>query len=533
MNEFEKLLSEALPREESLKRGKIVKGTVIQIDDRYIYVDIGYKVEGVIPREEVKEEINIGDTIQAVVVKLSPRLDYPILSYKLIAQQRGLEEIQRAHAEGRELVGNIEKKTRSGFIVDIEGVRAFMPSSEAGKKLSVGKPVRVKVIEVSLQKDKPRVLVSHRAYLEEEREKRRQELLQNVKKGDVVEGRVIKIDPNKGITLLIEGVLRAFLPKEELSWGRDKNPFNYAEVDETLKVKVKKKSRDKDFLIVSLRDMKENPWEKFNREHKAGDVIEAKVSQQTPKGIVLDIEDGLEGFVPSEEVSWNGEAPQKGENVKAKVLRVEPKRRRIILSIRQALPKPWEEYLEKNPVGSKVKAKVEKIEGSKAILDIGDDKVKGIVHRSDLSWTKPKRVEEVLKEGDELEFVVLGTDGKFVKLGLKQLTPNPWEIIQDKYSVGDTVKLTVKEVMPFGAFLELPEGVEGLLPFSEVPKDLKLNVGDEHEVKIIDINPKEGKVTFSIKALRGEEEVQEVQEEEEVSSAGFKLGDILKKKWKM
>ncbi len=532
MDEFEKLLSEALPQEETFKRGRIVSGKVVKVDERYIYVDIGYKVEGVVPREEVKEEIKEGDEIQAVIVKMSPRLDYPLLSYRIIAQQKGLEELQRAQSEGRYVVGTLEKKTRGGFIVDIEGVKAFLPASETGKKLSVGKPVRVKVMEVSLQKDRPKVIVSHKAYLEEEREKRKQELLQSLKKGDVVEGKVIKIDPNKGITLLIEGVLRAFLPKEELSWGRDKNPFNYAEVDETLKVKVKKKSREKDFLIVSLREMKENPWEKFNREHKVGDIVEAKVFQVTPKGIVLEIDDALEGFVPAEEVSWNGETPQKGDVVKAKVLRIEPKRQRIILSIKQALPKPWEEFLAENPVGSKIRGRVEKIEGSRAIVDIGSEKVKGIIHRSDLSWTKPKRVEEVLKEGEEREFVVLGTDGRYVRLGIKQLTPNPWEIIREKYKVGDVVKLRVKEVMPFGAFLELPEGVEGLLPFSEVPRDLKLEVGQEHEVKIIDINPKEEKVTFSIKALRGEEE-----KEEEVSEgapvSGFKLGDILKKKWKM
>ncbi len=533
MNEFEKLLSQALPQEENFRKGKIVSGKVVKIDDRYIYVDIGYKVEGVIPKEEVQEDIKEVDDIQAVIVRISPRLDHPRLSYRIIAQQKGIEELQKAQAEGRDVVGNVEKKTRGGFIVDIEGVKAFLPASETGKKISVGKPVRVKVLEVSMQKDKPKVIVSHKAYLEEEREKRKQELLKELKKGDIVEGRVIKIDPNKGITLLIDGVLRAFLPKEELSWGRDRNPYNYAEVDEIIKVKVKKKSKDKDFLIVSLREMKENPWDKFLKEHKVGDIIEGKVSQVVSKGVVIDIDDGLEGFVPSEEVSWNGEVPAKGDVVKAKVLRIEPKRRRIILSIRQAQPKPWEEFLKEHPAGTKIKGKVEKIEGSKAIIDLGSDKVKGIIHRSDLSWTKPKRVEEVLTEGEEREFVVLGNEGRYVKLGIKQLTPNPWEEVQKKYKVGDVLTLKAKEVMPFGAFLELPEGVEGLLPFSEVPKDVKVEAGQEYEVKIIDLNPQENKITFSIKALRGEEETTPETQEQEVSAAGFKLGEILKKKWKM
>ncbi len=530
MGEFEKLLNQTIPAEESFRKGSVVRGKVVRVDDRYIYVDIGYKVEGVLPREELPEAKE-GDEVQAVIVRISPRLDYPRLSYRVIAQQRGLEELQRAKEEGREVIGNVERKTPGGFVIDIEGVKAFLPASEAGKRLSTGKPVRVKVLEVRLEKDKPKVIVSHRAYLEEERERRKQELLSNLKKGDVVEGKVIKIDPNKGITLLVDGVLRAFLPKEELSWGRDRNPYNYAEVDEVIRVKVKKKSKGKGFLIVSLREMKENPWDRFVKEHKEGDIIEGKVFQVTQKGVVVDIDEGLEGFVPSEEVSWDGDVPQKGDTVKAKVLHIEP-RRRIVLSIRQALPKPWEDFIEKHPVGSKVKGKVEKIEGSRAIVDLGEEKVKGVIHRSDLSWTKPKRVEEVLKVGEEREFMVLGTEGRHVKLGIKQLTPNPWEIVSEKYKVGDTLTLRVKEVMPFGAFLELPEGVEGLLPFSEVPRDVKIEVGQEQEVQIIDISPKEGKITFSIKALRGEEEKPE-EKEEEVSTAGFKLGEILKNKWKM
>ncbi len=531
MGEFEKLLNQTIPAEESFRKGSVVRGKVVKVDDRYIYVDIGYKVEGVLPREELPEAKE-GDEVQAVIVRISPRLDYPRLSYRVIAQQRGLEELQRAKEEGREVIGNVERKTPGGFVIDIEGVKAFLPASEAGKRLSTGKPVRVKVLEVRLEKDKPKVIVSHRAYLEEERERRKQELLSNLKKGDVVEGKVIKIDPNKGITLLVDGVLRAFLPKEELSWGRDRNPYNYAEVDEVIKVKVKKKSKGKDFLIVSLREMKENPWDRFVKEHKEGDIIEGKVFQVTQKGVVVDIDEGLEGFVPSEEVSWDGDVPQKGDTVKAKVLHIEPRRRRIVLSIRQALPKPWEDFIEKHPVGSKVKGKVEKIEGSRAIVDLGEEKVKGVIHRSDLSWTKPKRVEEVLKVGEEREFMVLGTEGRHVKLGIKQLTPNPWEIVSEKYKVGDTLTLRVKEVMPFGAFLELPEGVEGLLPFSEIPRDVKIEAGQEQEVQIIDISPKEGKITFSIKALRGEEEKPE-EKEEEVSTAGFKLGEILKNKWKM
>ncbi len=534
MDEFEKLLKEALPQEETFKKGKVVTGKIIKVNDRYVYVDIGYKVEGIIPKGEIPNPRE-GEEIQAVVLKVPTRLEHPLLSYKIIAQRKELEKLKKFYTEGKEVIGIVEKKTRGGFLINIEGIKAFLPSSEAGKKLTSGKPIRVKILEITFHRSKARIVVSHKAYIEEEKERHKQELLRSLKKGDVVEGRVVKIDPAKGITLLIEGVLRAFLPKEELSWGRDRNPFNYAEVDEFIKVKVKKKSKGKDFLIVSLREMKENPWHRFTKEHKTGDVIEGKVSQTTQRGIVLDIEEGLEGFVPVEEISWNGSEPKKGEFVKAKILKIDPKRKRIILSIKQAQPKPWEEFLRKNPQGTKLKGRVDKIEGSKAFIDIGNKALKGIIHRSDLSWTKPKRIEEFLKEGEEREFVVLGLEGRYIKLGIKQLTRNPWELVEENYNVGDVLSLKAKEVMPFGAFMELPEGVEGLLPFSEVPRDVKIEVGKEYKVKIIDLNPKEGKVTFSIKALQAAEEgkTEEKETVQDSQSAGFKLGDILKKKWKI
>ncbi len=534
MNEFEKLLSQSLPQEEAFKKGKLITGRVVKVNDRFVYVDIGYKVEGVVPREEIGD-VEEGQEIQAVIVKLSSRLENPVLSYRIVAEKKELEKIKRIQEEGRDVVVQVEKRTKGGFVVNLEGFSAFLPASETGKKLSTGKPVRVKVIDVSLVKGKPRIVVSHKAYVEEEREKRKEELLKSLKKGDVIEGRVIKIDPAKGITLLIEGVLRAFLPKEELSWGRDRNPFNYAEVDEVIRAKVKKIPKDRDFLIVSLRELKENPWDRFVKENKQGDVVEARVIGTAQKGVILEIEEGVEGYVPEEEVSWSTEEPpQKGEVVKAKILRIDHKKKRLLLSIRQAQPKPSERFLQNNPPGTKVRGRVEKIEGARAVIDLGDELVKGIIYRSDLDWSKPRRIEDVLSVGEEREFLVLGADGKFVKLGLKQMRENPWELVKKNYSVGDVVELKVKELMPFGAFLELPEGVEGLLPLSEVPKGTPLKENDTCEVKIIDMSPEEGKITFSMKALLGEEDTG-AQEEvvQESSSGGFKLGDVLKKKWKM
>ena len=534
MNEFEKLLEEALTLPEGFRKGQVVKGKVIKVSGNTVFVDIGYKTEAVIPLEEVPE-VKEGDEIEAVVVRFSPRIPNPVLSRKPLEEQKELQRLNQAFIEKKPVSGKVEKKVRGGFLIDFEGIKAFLPLSEAGKRIKEGQILDLKILDLRLDGKKPKIIVSHKAYLDEERERQKRKLLETLKPGDVVEGKVVKVDTNKGVTLIIDGVLRAFLPKEELSWGRDKNPYNYTDVGEKLKVKVKRIDRNKEFIIVSLRELKGNPWEKFLKEHKEGDILEGRVVATTPKGLIVEIVEGVEGFVPEEEIAWEGKPEiKKGDTVKVKILKIEPKRRRLILSIKRTQPRPWEEYIQKHPVGSKVRGKVLKIEGSRAIIDLGDN-IRGVIHRSDLSWTKPKRVEEVLKEGEEKEFAVLGLEGKYVKLGLKQLTENPWEKVKEKYKVGDIVKLPVKELAPFGAFLELPEGVEGLLPFSEVPKHVRIRKGQEYEVKIIDLNPKEGKITFSINALMEEKPEEEEKEEVVVTSSagGFKLGEILKKKWKM
>ncbi|NPB06878.1 MAG: S1 RNA-binding domain-containing protein [Aquificae bacterium] len=533
MNEFEKLLEESLSLPEEIRKGQVVKGKVVKVSGDTVFVDVGYKTEAVISREELPD-VKEGDEVEAVVVRFSPRLPNPVLSRKPLEAQKELQKLVEAHKEGREVVGRIERKTRGGFLVDVNGVKALLPFEETGRRVKEGQTLAFKVKDVKLGR-KPQIVLSHKLYLEEQREKKKQELLNALKPGDVVEGRVIKIDPNKGVTMLVENALRAFLPKEELSWGRDRNPYNYTDVGEKLKAKVKRVDREKGFIVVSLRELKGNPWEKFAQEHKEGDLLEGKVVAVTPKGLTVEVTEGVEGFVPEEELAWEGKPEfKKGDAVKVRILRLEPKRPRLILSIKRAQPRPWEEFVQKHPVGSKVKGKVLKIEGSRAVVEL-EEGVKGVVHRSDLSWTRPKKVEEVLKEGEEREFAVLGTEGRFVKLGIKQLTENPWEKVAQNYKVGDVVKLPVKELAPFGAFLALPEGVEGLLPFSEVPRHVKPKPGQEYEVKIIDLNPKEGKITFSLKALMEElpeEEKQEVLASSS-SSGGFKLGEILKKKWKM
>ena len=523
MGEFEKLLEESLELKE-IKRGEVIKGRVVKVDERNLYVDIGYKIEGIIPKEELPDA-KVGDELKAVVVRFTKN-DYPLLSYKKYVENKLTGFLKACYEKGKFITGTVVERREDGYTVDISGLKAFLPAKEALKNLKEGKKIVAKIVEFKKEDGGLRVILSQKDYIKVQEEKKRARLLSKIKVGDVVEGRVIKIDPNKGITLLVGNVLRAFLPLEELSWGRDRNPYNYAEIDERLRVKVKRIPKDGQFIFVSLKETKENPWRKAEQSIQKGQVVNGRVVEIRENGLILEVMEGVEGFVPKEEISYDGTTPKKGDRVSAQVLDFDPKRHKLVLSIKRTLPKPWEEFLKEHPVGSRVVGTVEKIEGAKAIVSLAKG-VQGIIHRADLAWIRPGRVEEVLQVGQSLEFAVLGLDGRFVKLGLKQLTENPWETVLKNYKVGDKVKLKVKSVRPFGAFLQFPEGVEGLLPLSEIPKGVKLQEGQEVEARIIELS--QDKITFSMK----EKEEEKKEDIITTSDMGFTLGDILKKKMKI
>jgi len=521
MGEFEKLFEKSL---KEIRRGEVIKGRVVQIDDRNIYVDIGYKVEGILPKEELPEA-KVGDEIKAVVLRFS-RGGSPILSYRRYLEERLTGFLKSCYEKGKFVTGTVVGKGEDAYVVDISGLKTLLPFKEASKNLKEGKKIVAKIIELKKEEGGLKVVLSQKDYIRAQEEKKKARLLARLKVGDVVEGRVLKIDPDLGITLLIGYALRAFFPLEELSWGRDRNPYNYAEIGERLRVKVKRIPKDGQFVFVSLRETKENPWIKAEESIKKGQVINGRVVEVKENGLIVEIMEGVEGYVPKEEISYDGTTYRKGDKVSALVLDFDPKRHKLILSIKRTLPKPWEEFLKNYPVGSKVVGIVEKIEGAKALVKL-DQKVYGMIHRSDLDWVKPGRVEDVLQVGQSLEFAVLGLDGRFVKLGLKQLKENPWEKVLNNYKVGDKVKLRVKSLHTFGAFLQFPEGVDGLLPISEIPKGTKLEEGQEVEVKIIELSPE--KITLSMR----EEEKKEDIITTSGSDKGFTLGDILRKKMKI
>jgi small subunit ribosomal protein S1 len=547
-NEFEKLLEEYFSKEEEQQfhRGQIVKGTVVAEDDNNYYVDIGYKIEAILPKEELEaegKELKIGDEVEAVLVKITNRLQNPRLSLKPLKVQKLIEEIRQAVGTDKVFEAVVEKAVEKngkkiGYLVNINGIKAFLPLQEAVGQLKESDRIKVGVINVGRRGRQLRIAVSQKKPLELERKKLIEKYKQEIKEGDVVEGKVIKIAPDKGITVQVRKALRGFIPINELSWGRNRNPYDFAEVGERLKAKVLGWSKDDAFLYLSLKQLRPNPWENIEEKYKVGEKYPARVVAMIDKGVFVELEDGVEAYVPKTEIAWDvvpehpKELLEKGQRVEVVITRLDKEKKRIGASIKKAQPKPWEAYYDQHPAGSVVKGKVVAIEDGRVIVELAPG-VKGFVTKGNLSWFPVKNIEDVVKVGEEREFKVLGLGRNQLRLGIKQLQPNPYEEIKEQYGEEATVKLPVIKVIKGGYLLQFPNGVEAFMPKREATKRLK--PGEEVEVRIISVEPEKQRVVVSMREKEAVEEQKVFQEfvSKQASSGegtGFTLADILKAK---
>jgi len=548
-NEFEKLLEQYLGKEEEvqLQRGQIVKGTVVAEDDKNYYVDIGYKIEALLPKEEVEQEgkqLKIGDEIEAVLIKITNRLQNPRLSLKPLKIKKLTEEIRKAVGTDKVFEAKVEKLLEKngkkiGYLISINGIKALLPLQESVGSIREGDTIKVVILDVRQRGKQLRITASQKKLEEIERKKLVEKYKKEIKEGDIVEGKVLKIDPNKGITLQIRKALRGFIPLNELSWGRNRNPYDYAEIGERLKAKVLGWSKDDAFLYLSLKQLKSNPWENIEEKYKIGEKYPARVVGLIDKGAFVELEEGVEAYVPKTELAWNivpehpKELLEKGQKVEVVITRLDKERKRIGASIKRAQPKPWEAYYDQHPAGTKVKGKVISVEDNRVIVELAPG-VYGFVTKGNISWLPIKDIKEVIREGEEKEFVVLGLSRDQIRLGLKQLQPNPYEELKEKYGEGATVKLPVIAVVKGGYLLKFENGVEAFMPKREATK--KLKPGEEVEVKIVSIDVEKPRVVVSMREQTASEEKQIFQEFVEKQSstgegAGFTLADILKAKF--
>ena len=522
---FEEMFESSM---QELNVGDVVLGTIVQVTDDHVVVDVGYKSEGVIPLYEFKDEegkidIKVGDEVDV----LFERRENDSGLIGLSKEKADRQKIWGSLEEGAVVEGKIVGRIKGGLTVDI-GINAFLPGSQVDlrpvrnlEKL-LGASFDFKIIK--LNKRRGNIVLSRRVLLEEQRESMRSDTLETLSEGQEVEG-IVKNLTDYGSFIDLGGI-DGLLHITDMSWGRVNHPSDVLSVGEKIKVKILKYDRERERVSLGLKQITPDPWLEVESVYPVGGKVQGKVVSLTDYGAFVELEDGVEGLIHVSEMSWTKRIkhPNKiltvGDEVETVVLALDIPNRRISLGLKQIEPNPWEVIGEKFPIGTIIEGQVKNITDFGVFIGV-DEGIDGLVHISDLSWTKRvKHPSEIFKKGDTVKAVVLNIDrdNERFSLGLKQLTPDPWESIPVKYAPGTIVRGKATSVTDFGVFLEIEEGIEGLIHVSELsqekvesPKDIA-NVGDEFEAAVLNVDTVDRKIALSVKQLNSHKEKAEVQE---------------------
>jgi len=510
-----------------IKEGEVVDGTVISISPEYVTVDIGYKSEGLVPTQEFKDahgvaQVNVADIVPVYIERMEMENGFMLLSKDKAEIIRAWDEISAACEADQLVEGTVIAKVKGGLSVDI-GVKAFLPGSQLDTKpvknldKFVGKRLKFKIIKFN--KKRGNIVLSRRAVVAQERELQRAETLANLQEGMIVAGTVKNITEYGAFIDL--GGMDGLLHITDMSWGRIKHPSEMFAVGDEVKVKILKYDREKERVSLGLKQISANPWDEAEFKYPAGMKVKGKVVSLKDYGAFVELEGGVEGLIHVSEMSWTERVkhPSKvlniGDEVECKVLEVDTKAKRISLGLKQLQDNPWDQLEVKFPIGAIVEeAEVKSVTDFGVFVDIGMG-IDGLIHVSDLTWTKKfNHPSEKYKKGDKVKAVVLGIDKANEKfsLGVKQLERDPWDSLKARYKIGQSIEGKITKLTDFGAFVELEEGVEGLIYVSEIadhriekPSDV-LKVGDTVRAEILSIEPKERRIGLSIKQLGRSEE---------------------------
>ncbi len=521
MEDFGRLLEESLGGPEE---GSVAKGRVVDITNDYAVIDIGYKSEGLVPLSEFRGEdgqisVQKGDEVEVLVERLEDADGMVVLSKDKADKIRIWDEISKAAERGDVVEGKIVARIKGGLSVDI-GVRAFLPGSQVAlrpvrqlEKL-IGETYQFKIIKFNRRRGN--IVLSRRVLLEEERAKLREKTLQVLEEGVVMKG-VVKNITDYGAFVDLGGI-DGLLHVTDMSWGRVNHPSEVVNIGDEVEVKILSFDRERERVSLGIKQLSPDPWESADERYPIGSRIQGRVVSLADYGAFVELEPGIEGLVHVSEMSWTkrinhpSEVVKVGEQVEVMVLNVDMNRRRISLGMKQCQPNPWDLLEERYPVGAVVRGRIRNITDFGIFVGV-DEGIDGLIHVSDISWTKrvghPATLYNV---GDEVEAVVLhiDKDNERFSLGIKQLTPDPWAGITARYRVGSIVTGKVSNITDFGVFVELEPGVEGLVHVSEVSSekvdDLRsmLEPGQEIQAEVLNIDQEERKISLSMKAIEDE-----------------------------
>jgi small subunit ribosomal protein S1 len=529
--------------------GDVVPGTVIHVSDNYAVVDIGDKSESEIAVSEFKNEegqieVKVGDVFDVFVEKREGDGGLRLSREKAIGI-KVWEDIARIQEEDGTIEGRIESRVKGGLSVDI-GVPAFLPYSQIDlrpvKDLDslINKSFEFKILKYNRRRNN--VVISRRAILEVEREKMRAEMRKTLEEDQVLTGTITNIT-DYGIFVDLGG-LDGLCHITDLSWGRVSHPSKLYKVGDEIQVKVLKYDRETDKVSLGVKQLKPDPWSTVEERYPVGSKTVGKVVSITDYGVFAELEEGVEGLIHISEMSWSKKMrhPSKivsvGDQAEVMILNVDVDAKRISLGMKQLQPNPWDVVAENYPVGSIIEGKIKNITDFGIFIGIQEG-IDGLIHVSDLSWTERiKHPAEKYSKGDTIQAVVLKIDreNERFSLGVKQLEPDPWQQAIEKYPVGSVVEGKITNVTDFGIFVELEEGIEGLVHVSEISKEKVetpvglYNVGDSLKTKVINVSAKDRKIGLSIKALTEQPEAIDYDEfkKKQASAGPATIGDLLK-----
>ena len=526
----------------SFAAGQIVKGTVIEIRQKEVMIDIGYKSEGSVPVNEFEdhgEELQLGGEVDVLILQLEDRDGMVVLSHEQAIFKQNWDNIKTICEEGGHIKGRVKAAVKGGLIVNI-GVEAFLPSSQIDVTTPrdlepyVGQTYDFKVMKLNLERQN--IVLSRRELIEEERSAKRAELLNDMVPGDIRKGTVKNLT-DFGAFVDLNG-LDGLLHITDMSWGRITHPSQMLAVGQELEVVVLDINKESERVSLGLKQKQANPWDKIEEKYPIGSKVAGKVVNLMPYGAFIELEPGVEGLVHVSELSWTkrinkpSEVLKAGEDIEAVVLGINQDEQKISLGTRQLESNPWDLAQDKYKVGTKVTGKIRNLTSYGAFMGL-EEGLDAMIHVSDISWTrKINHPSEVLKKGLEVEAQVLEVDqeNQRISVGIKQLAEDPWDKIDDLYKIGDLVKGKVSKLASFGAFVGLEHDIDGLVHISQVSeervekiKDV-LDVGEEVTARVIKIDRADRRIGLSIKAANYSQE--QLKEEEAVLDA-LKPGEDL------
>lgn len=503
-----------------LEEEKIVKGTVVRIHGDEVMIDIGYKSEGVISIDEFRDSAKPkpGDVIDVYLEMKENDEGMVVLSKQKADKILGWERIMSSCKEGQTIEGRVSRKVKGGLMVDI-GMEAFLPASQIDVKplreISLdeylNRVYKFKIIKIS--PEKKNIILSRRELLEEQRKEGRTKLLEQIKVGEVRKGKVKNIT-DFGVFIDLNGI-DGLLHITDMTWGRINHPSELVSLGDDIDVVILDFDREKERVSLGLKQLQPSPWEKALEKYPAGTKVKGRVVNIVPYGAFVEIEKGIEGLIHISELSWikrinhPSELLKLDDEIETIVLEIDPANKKLSLGIKQTDLNPWNLITKKYPEGTKVKGIVRNLVSYGAFIEI-EPGVDGLIHISDFSWTrKINHPSEVMKKGDEIEALVLSCDAenKKISLGIKQLTEDPWNKIDDLYKPNQIIEGKITKITGFGAFVELAEGIEGLVHISQVThNDFKrledvLKEGDMVKAIILRVEPAERRIALSIKEM--------------------------------